>query len=523
MAEKPADHDPLDVLAEDFLARQRRGESPSVEQYAAGHPELAEEIRELFPAMAAMEQLKARDERTSGGLASLGPVKLDRLGDFRIIREIGRGGMGIVFEAEQESLNRHVALKVLPRQALLERRHLARFKREARLASRLHHTNIVQVYGVGEQDGFHYYVMQYVRGVGLDKLVARLARQVGCGAIIGQVLVTPEADTIGPIGRIGPITGQVHETPGAETDTATADALLEQVWTSLAGQAAADAGHCPLADAQYYRRVAGIGVQAAEALAYAHEQGTLHRDVKPANVLVDDHGVVWVTDFGLAKSANGPDVTQPDDLTGTLRYLPPERLAGRVDARGDVYGLGLTLYELLTGRCGYDESDRSALIRKISETSPPAPRRINPTVPCDLETIVLKAVAREPQGRYASASALADDLRRFIEDRPILARPVGPAERLWRWCRRNRAVAVLSAATMLLVVAVALVASVGYVRTWAALTGESEQRRRAEAVANLTLASALRSTGQNDLADQAEREAQKHRRQLRPPAPRPAP
>lgn len=462
MAEQPADRDELDELAEDFLARQRRGESPSVQQYAADHPDLAEEIRELFPAMAAMERLKARGERTSGGQASLGPVKLDRLGDFRIIREIGRGGMGIVFEAEQESLNRRVALKVLPRQALLERRHLARFKREARLASRLHHTNIVQVYGVGEQDGFHYYVMQYVSGVGLDKIVARLGERLG---------------------QTGD--GRVHETPAAETGAASADDLLEQVWASLTGQAADDAGHSPLADAQYYRRVAGIGVQAAEALAYAHEQGTLHRDVKPANLLVDDHGVVWITDFGLARSANAPEVTQPGDLTGTLRYLPPERLAGRVDERGDVYGLGLTLYELLTGRCGYDEADRSALIRAISETSPPAPRRINPAVPRDIETIVLKAVAREPDGRYASASALADDLRRFIEDRPILARRVGPAERLWRWCRRNPTVAALSAATMLLIVAVALVSSVSYVRTRAALAGESRQRLRAEAVADL--------------------------------------
>jgi serine/threonine protein kinase len=484
MAEQPADRDELDALAEDFLARQRRGESPSVEQYASGHPELAEEIRELFPAMEAMERLKARGERTSGGQASLGPVKLDRLGDFRIIREIGRGGMGIVFEAEQESLSRRVALKVLPRQALLERRHLARFKREARLASRLHHTNIVQVYGVGEQDGFHYYVMQYVRGVGLDKLVERLGRGLGQNGD-GQVHETPAAETMGPIGRIGPMTGQVHETPGAKAGAAAGDSLLEQVWSSLTGQAGGDAGHSPLGDAQYYRRVAGVGVQAAEALAYAHEQGTLHRDVKPANVLVDDRGVVWVTDFGLARAANGPDVTQPGDLTGTLRYLPPERLRGQVDARGDVYGLGLTLYELITGRAGHDESDRSALIRAISETSPPAPRRINPAVPRDLETIVLKAVAREPDGRYASAGALADDLRRFIEDRPIFARRVGPAERLWRWCRRNRAVAALSAATMMLVVAVALVASVGYVRTRAALMGESEQRRRAEAVADL--------------------------------------
>lgn len=479
MNDRPADADELDVLAEDFLARQRRGESPSVEQYAASHPDLAEEIRDLFPAMAAMERLKARGERTSDGSASLGPVKLERLGDFRIIREIGRGGMGIVFEAEQESLGRRVALKVLPRQALLERRHLARFKREARLASRLHHTNIVQVYGVGDEDGFHYYVMQYVRGVGLDKVVGRLGRPGD------ESQGHPRRDTqeLGSA-SIESEHGQdahgqdAHATHGQDA-RATAE-LLDLVWESLAGS-----GPSPLADAGYYRRVAGIGVQAAEALSYANEQGTLHRDVKPANVLMDDHGVVWVTDFGLARAVHSPEVTQPGDLTGTLRYLAPERLRGQADARGDVYGLGLTLYELLTGRCAYDESDRASLIREISETSPPAPRRINPSIPRDLETVVLKAIAREPDRRYASAGDLAADLRRFIEDRPILARRVGPGERLWRWCRRNRAVAGLSAATLLLVVAVAVVASVGYIRTRGALAGESEQRRKAEAIADL--------------------------------------
>lgn len=456
MNDKPADEDPLDALAEEFLARQRRGESPSVQQYASSNPDLAEEILELFPAMAAMERLKARGERTSDGSASLGPVKLERLGDFRIIREVGRGGMGIVFEAEQESLGRRVALKVLPRQALLERRHLARFKREARLASRLHHTNIVQVYGVGDEDGFHYYVMQFVHGVGLDKIVGRLSSGADSGS-----------------------SGQGAEDLVCDDDGPNAE-LLQVIWESLVG-----ASESPLSDAAYYRRVAGIGVQAAEALSYAHEQGTLHRDVKPANVLMDDQGVAWVTDFGLARAMHAPDVTQPGDLTGTLRYLAPERLRGQVDVRGDVYGLGLTLYELITGRRAYDAPDRSALIREISETSPPAPRRINCSVPRDLETVVLKAIAREPEKRYASAGELADDLRRFIEDRPILARRVGPGERLWRWCRRNRAVAALSAATLLLVMAVAVVASVGYVRTRSVLASELAQRRKAEVIADL--------------------------------------
>jgi serine/threonine protein kinase len=453
MGDPATDRDPLEILAEEFMERRRQGESPSVEEYASSHPDLAEEIRELFPAIAAMERLKARSERSSDGLASLGPIRLERLGDFRIIREIGRGGMGIVFEAEQESLGRRVALKVLPRQALLEQRHLARFKRESQIASRLHHTNIVQVYGVGEQDGFHYYVMQYVRGVGLDKVIRRL-----------QDLDGSDRDGAGE--------AEVAGTP---------DELLETVVARVTGNVAA--GRRIVSCPEYHRFVAGIGEQAAEALAYAHEQGTLHRDVKPSNLLLDDQGTVWVTDFGLARAAHAPEVTQAGDLTGTLRYLAPERLSGRTDERGDIYSLGLTLYELLTLRPAYDETDRSALIHRVSQESPARPRAANPAIPGDLETIILKAISREPQHRYATAAEMGHDLRRFLEDRPVMARRIGPAGRLWRWCRRNRAVASLAASTLVLILAVAVVATVGYVRTRNALAREAGERRRAEAVA----------------------------------------
>ena len=162
----PSERDPLEMLAAEFMERLRAGQHPSPEAYAAQHPELAEEIRELFPTIAVTERLKMRQEQTSGGRATLGSVQLSRLGDFRIIREIGRGGMGVVFEAEQESLKRRVAVKVLPRQALLDEKHLKRFQREARIAANLHHTNIVEVFGVGEQDGYHYYVMQFIDEIG---------------------------------------------------------------------------------------------------------------------------------------------------------------------------------------------------------------------------------------------------------------------------------------------------------------------------------------------------------------------
>jgi len=394
------DRDPLEILAAEFMERQRRGESPSVEEYATNHPDLAAEIRELFPTIAAMERLKARSERTVGGLASLGPIKLERLGDFRIIREIGRGGMGIVFEAEQESLGRRVALKVLPQQALLEQRYLARFKREAKIASRLHHTNIVQVYGVGEQDCFHYYVMQYVRGIGLDKVIQHL--------------------------RGG------EESPSHEE-------LLQTVVLRI--RAKETSGQSVLLDPRYYRTVAQIGKQAAGALAYAHTQGTLHRDIKPSNLLFDDQGTVWMTDFGLAHAAQIPQVTQAGDLTGTLQYLAPERLRGKMDERGDIYSLGLTLYELLTLRPAHEQTDSSSLIHRVSQESPVPPRDFNSAIPRDLETVVLKAISHEPEHRYATAAELADDLDRFLEDRPIRARRIGFSERVWRWSRRNKAVA----------------------------------------------------------------------------------
>ena len=178
MAGLSTERDPLEMLAAEYMERLRQGQSPSIADYAARHPELAEEIRDLFPTITFAERLKARQAQSSGGRATFGPDRLERLGDFRLIREIGCGGMGVVFEAEQESLGRRVAVKVLPRQVLLDEKHLKRFEREARIAANLHHTNIVEVFGVGEQDGFHYYVMQYIHGVGLDAVIPLLAKLV---------------------------------------------------------------------------------------------------------------------------------------------------------------------------------------------------------------------------------------------------------------------------------------------------------------------------------------------------------
>src|SRR5262249_39756338 len=198
--------------------------------------------------------------------------------------------------------------------------------------------------------------------------------------------------------------------------------------------------------------VARIGVQVAEALAYAHGQSILHRDIKPSNLLLDRDGNVWVTDFGLAKAVGAEDLTHTGDVVGTLRYMAPERFQGEGDARADIYALGLTLYELLALRPAYAEPDRTKLIHQVTQEEPPRLRRLNRHVPADLETIVHKAMAREPAQRYTTARALAEDLERFLEGRPIRARRVSAAERTWRWCKRNKAVAGLIAG-----IAVALV------------------------------------------------------------------
>ncbi|MCR4412443.1 MAG: serine/threonine protein kinase, partial [Thermoguttaceae bacterium] len=523
MAELDAeDREPLEVLAEEFVQRQRAGEHPSIAEYAARHPELASEIEELFPTIAAMERLRAHREGSQSGRVSLGGVRLERLGDFRILGEIGRGGMGIVYEAFQETLGRHVAVKVLPRQALLDPKQLQRFQREARTAARLHHTNIVPLFGVGQQEGFHYLVMQLIRGVGLDVVIARIQKLLGQGAVgtgidqppkplppgaaspsdaeqLARLLVEGSLWRAGDSGSAsehglgrrllaeargeGPATPSCGGTATEDYDVPRQAETAEATPTTdrPAPQIAVEPSTCQLGP-PYWRSVAAIGIQAADALHYAHCHHTLHRDIKPANLLLDAQGVVWITDFGLAKALDEDQGSQTGTLAGTLRYMAPEQFSGQVDARSDIYSLGLSLYELITLRPAFVDTSRSVLIHKITHEQPPRPRQLNPAVPRDLETIVLKAMAREPADRYQSAAELARDLERFLDDRPISARRVSPAERLWRWSRRNPAVAGLAASTMALLVLVTLVASVGYVRIREANIEEQRQREIAHAI-----------------------------------------
>jgi serine/threonine protein kinase/WD40 repeat protein len=430
MTSSSAERNPVEQLAEEFAERYRRGERPPLAEYVERCPEHADEIRALFPALVVMEQLKPATADATGayeGAAAPGPGPLDHLGDYHILREVGRGGMGVVYEAEQVSLGRHVALKVLPRQALLNATYLERFRREAKAAARLHHTNIVPVFGVGEHDGLHFYAMQFIRGEALDRVLhdLRCLRQ------------KPGAE----------------ETPPTVSEESVAHSLMAGRFADPGGQAEAPTvpveSRSSLAlsasgsEAAYYRGVARIGLQVAEALAYAHRNGILHRDVKPSNLLLDAQGTVWITDFGLAKAEGADELTHTGDIVGTVRFMAPERFDGHSLPQSDIYSLGVTLYELVTLRPAFDDANKARLIQRVLHEPPLPPCRRDPHIPRDLETVVLKCLAKEPAERYPSAEAMAEDLRRFLADRPILARRTPWHERTWRWCRRNPAVAAL--------------------------------------------------------------------------------
>jgi serine/threonine protein kinase len=451
------DRHPLDVVAEEFARSCRAGEHPSVSDYAQRHPKLADELRDLLPSIAMMEKLK-NSRRSQGSGVATAP-RIERIGDFRIVREVGRGGMGVVYEAVQESLGRRVALKVLSTSATLDPTRLQRFDQEARAAARLHHTNIVPIFGVAEQDGVHYYVMQLIEGQALGDIVKSLA--------VGHPSRTESLrrDGDGSSAAAGSANGPSASSGG-------------EAWTPIAAVTAAP-GNARFAR-YYWRWVARVGQQVAAALHYAHQQGVLHRDVKPANLLLDARGTVWIADFGLAKVGDDSNVTRTGDIVGTLQYLAPEALKKRADLRSDIYGLGLTLHEMLTLKPPYGDSHPGELIRRISTTDPPRPRSINPAIPRDLETIVLKAVARDPDHRYQTAADMAADLEAFLQDRPIRARRARVSERLWRWCRRNRAVASLAAAAIVLALVAIVVGWVGYANTRRALAGESMRRTEAE-------------------------------------------
>ncbi len=442
----------MEEVVDSILARFRAGERPSVEECVARYPEAGEKIRMLLPGMLIIEE--ARDQEKAGlgakdanRIASsdqatgVAPGRLLRLGEYRLLHEVGRGGMGVVYEAIQESLGRRVALKVLPYYSLLDVRLLERFRREAQAAAKLQHANIVPVYGFGEERSshdeharIHYYAMQFVEGRGLDQVLREVRRLRGANHAELDAQRIPESDKLTSSVALGLLSGW------SSGEGASREALPPSAPPNRAGRRRGSAVLTP-APQQYYAAVAGLARQAAEALDYAHERGILHRDVKPSNILLEPSGKVWITDFGLAKDESLADLTGPGEILGTLRYMSPESLQGRADRRSDVYGVGVTLYELLTLRPAFDGADRKRIEHQIAAGEPGRPRGADPGIPRDLESIALKAIRKDPGDRYASARDLALDLGCFERGVRVRTSPVSVASLGLRAAKRHRVLA----------------------------------------------------------------------------------
>ena len=526
--EPDANPDPVELVVDEFASRLRDGQYPSVTEFVERFPDHADELSDLLPAVAMMEQLKVKDNSHINSLEKQTAMSgLQQLGDFRILREIGHGGMGVVYEAVQESLGRHVALKVLSPTALNSANAVDRFCREAATAGRLHHTNIVPVFGVGEESGLHYYVMQLIHGESLSDVIRSLRisstnpklsqrdsqatktfvrnqrdpksstsnSQVDDDSSVGTSSAASSSDAADP-----PVIDRFSIEDSASMNgvkLSPVDMLSKVNPTDSIGQTTiigapqvGDNSELPrdnqaitkrLIDEfnakNYWHAVAEMGRQVAEALQYAHSLGVWHRDVKPANLLVSA-GVVWLADFGLAKLNDEHDLTQTGDLMGTLRYMSPEQLAGKCDARSEVYSLGLTLYELATFRYARHGSIKSQIIQQIAEESPPRPSSVNKQIPADLETIILKATALDPKHRYQTAGDLAEDLSRFRRGYPIAARRVGRLEQLFRWTRRNPALATTTIATFVLLITVACLSTWGLLAAREANVALQEEREK---------------------------------------------
>jgi serine/threonine protein kinase len=560
----------LAELVEEFVARREGGEAINPNGFAENYPEHAEALLSLLPALEVMADLsrsaQANDEPGSPGAENSGRC-LGVLGDFRILREVGRGGMGVVYEAEQVSLNRRVALKVLPFAAAMDSQQLRRFKTEAQAAAQLHHTHIVPVHSVGCERGVHYYAMQFIEGQTLAQAIAerraveeppptwsespRPSPERGEGGPEGRMRGEPNqprpgssdpspprgeggpqgrmrggqdlagrgssdpspprgeggpqgrmrgvrdlirrgfslaSDRVGEGGPQGRMGGEHVGTEGlpleshlrAESGPPLESRLQAETGPAKAGTPTPTAdGRSPAFDAsfepppppptvrsatptpssrtrEYCQKAAALGIQAAEALDHAHKVGIVHRDVKPANLLLDVQGNIWITDFGLARLQDDTGLTITGDLLGTLRYMSPEQALakrGYLDHRTDIYPLGATLYELVTLRPAVEGQDRQEILRKIAQDEPIPPRQINPSIQRELETILLKAMNKEPGSRYTTAQELADDLRRFMDHKPIRARRPTVLERAAKWSRRHPS--VMASCAVVLVVTVA--------------------------------------------------------------------
>ncbi|MEZ6017584.1 MAG: protein kinase [Planctomycetota bacterium] len=411
---RPLRDEALEALLYECLERIEEGDTGALEALSAAHPERAAALREAVAALVGAGLLVTP---FAPGDAGAFP---ERLGEFRLLKRLGGGGMGVVFLAEQPSIGRDVALKLIRPDQLYFPKTRERFQREVEAIARLAHPGIVQVHSVGEDKGIPYFAMEYVRGVSLAQVIAALQgrrpeelRGEHARAFVEQYTPTRS---------------------DAQTDGA-ADALFVGPWAMVATR---------------------IALLVARAVEHAHERGVLHRDLKPSNIMLTPTGRIVLLDFGLASLMGADRITRTGSQLGSVPYMAPEQLRGEVadiGARTDVYALGVVLYELSTLSPAYQDDTNSELLRrKIIEGRATPVSHLNPALSRDVATVIARAMAPEVAARYASARALADDLQAILSGRSIAARPPGPVERITRWVRRSPARAAAYSMAVLLFV-----------------------------------------------------------------------
>ena len=438
-------------VADQFMQRIENGEDPNIEEYVAQHPGAADLIRRTLTALKTMRSVDLWKVGLIDDSYDTCSTQQERfeIGDFRLNRVVGRGGMGVVYEAQQISLHRKVALKVLPYAAMLDERSLQRFRNEVIAAAQLDHANIVPVYGVGCERGVHHYAMRLIDGITLSQVIVELRdlqkNNMAFPASLASLASTGECNE-----ELANSYIQVANSPDRETQ-----AVMQT-------QTVCDSN--PFKNIKrshsHFRSMASLGATVADALHHAHQHGVIHRDIKPSNLMIDAVGKPWVADFGLAQVETNTALTMTGDLLGTARYMSPEQLMAKrlvLDNRTDVYSLGVTLYQLLTLELPFDSDSRQELFRQIMMEEPRKLRKINPSIPEDLETIVLKAIEKNPNDRYQTAQELSDDLTRFVETKPIVARRPSLWNRSNKWISRHSGLVwTVSLFTLLLTVLLAV-------------------------------------------------------------------
>jgi serine/threonine protein kinase len=394
---------PFELLASQFVDELRSGKSPSVDLYARRFPPHAEKIREVFPVLAMLENARIQKEAQSIRRNMPERFPFTRLGNCELLTEVGRGGMGVVYQGRDLHSGHLVAVKILPWRVSVVPEWVERFEREARIAAKLRHRNIVPVFRYGQENGYCYFVMQFVNGIGIDQIIARLGEHEGVIPVSEirrqQVHRLPrlivDAEVVSP--------AEVQDSP-SDLDRR----LTRRSWASFVK----------------------VGIQATQALRAAHAAEILHNDIKPGNILLDAEGRVWVSDFGLSQPLPAVDPNRPvtkmtrtssgdRSIAGTLKYMAPERLMGQQSTACDLYSLGATLYELCLQRPVFDHPDRDELIRKILEEEPVRPRDVCREIPKGLETIILNCIARHPTDRYANADTLLADLLKHARGQSV--------------------------------------------------------------------------------------------------------